>query len=258
VQFVSYMTPGFPVSLFETLARVMGAELHLEQSMSGPSPGDDPFADGRFDFGWICSTSFVDLALGADEPSVRLAGVAWVPDDPDAAGRPVYFGDIVVRPETDLYSLADLAGRRIGCNDPVSMSGHHALRLTIEDEGHDPDDFAELTFTGGHHASLDQLLAGDLDAAIVDSVVRIGRSRHDPAVAGLRVVRRTGPWPVQPLVARCGLADDAVAAARRALLAANEHPEMAGELDTAALTRLVPVSADHYQPVHRALGRSRG
>ena len=111
VQFVSYMSPGFPESLFELLAKRMDVELHFETETSGPPADVDPFRDGTFDLGWICSTSFVDLALRNDRPSVRLAGVAWVPDDPDSDGRPVYFGDLVVAADSDVDSLADLAGQ---------------------------------------------------------------------------------------------------------------------------------------------------
>ena len=105
VQFVSYMSPGFPASLFERFAREIVAELHFETETSGPAPGTDPFRDGTFDLGWICSTSFVDLALHDPDPSVRIAGIAWVPDDPDAQGRPVYFGDVLVRPDSGVLSL---------------------------------------------------------------------------------------------------------------------------------------------------------
>ena len=253
MQFVSYMTPGFPPSLFEAMAREIDAELHLDQTMSGPAPGDDPFRGGRYDLGWICSTSYVDLALRGPEPSIRLAGVAWVPDDPDAAGRPVYFGDLVVRADSDIGSVDDLGGRRIGCNDPVSLSGHHALRHELEQRGHDPDRFAALTFTGGHHTSLDMVIDGRVDAAIVDSVVRVGRSRRDERVAQLTVVDRLGPWPVQPLVARAGLPDDDLARIRRSLLAASARPDLAAELAAAALTGLVTVEPDHYAAVHRLL-----
>ena len=58
----------------------------------------------------------------------------------------------------------DLAGARIGCNDQISLSGHHALRFELEERGEDPDTFAELVFTGGHHRSLDLVVAGELDA----------------------------------------------------------------------------------------------
>ncbi|MFT5202233.1 MAG: ABC-type phosphate/phosphonate transport system substrate-binding protein [Candidatus Aldehydirespiratoraceae bacterium] len=250
------MSPGFPESLFEFFARAIDAELHFETETSGPPAGIDPFADGTFDLGWICSTSFVDLALRTNEPSVQLVGVAWVPDDPDSNGRPVYFGDVVVRADSEAAALADLAGQRIGCNDAVSLSGHHALRLAIEEMGQDPLTFADLVFTGGHHNSLDALIDAAVDAAVVDSVVRIGRARHDEAVDGLRVIERLGPWPVQPLVARSDLDPAFVVAVRDALLIASEQPEIAQALHDAALTKLVPVDANHYAPVRDALQRS--
>jgi len=252
-QFVSYMVPGFPESLFERMAEVLGADLHVDSRTSGPAPGEDPFRDGTMDLGWICSTSFVELALADADPSVRLAGVAWVPDDPDAAGRPVYFGDVVVRADSDAEGLAALTGRRIGGNDPVSLSGHHALRLALLDEGFDPETFAPIEFTGGHHASLDALAAGTLDAAVVDSVVRLGRARHDAAVADLRVVRRLGPWPTQPLVVTAAANDGEVTAIRDALLDAARRPELAAELAAAGLTGLVAVGDDHYAAVSAAM-----
>lgn len=253
---ISYMTPGFPVSLFELIAERLHADLELEPLRSGPAPDDDPFANGRFDLGWICSTSFVDLSLRSTSPSVQLVGVAWVPDDPDANGEPVYFSDLVVPPGSPVQTLDDLAGRRIGCNDQVSLSGHHALRFEIERRGGDPDAFAELVFTGGHDASLDLVAAGQLDAAVIDSVVRTRRTRSDPALAALRVVDRLGPWPVQPLVARSTMNDSERSALTDLLLAANTDPLMQAELQAAALSKFVTVGPDHYEPVRRAMASS--
>ncbi len=258
MRLLSYMTPGFPASLFETLGAVIGADVEFEQELSGPAPGVDPFADGSADLGWICSTSYVDLATRGPAPSIGLAGVAWVPDDPDVGGRPVYYGDLVTRADAAVTGLSDLAGRRIGCNDPVSLSGHHALRFALQDRGLDPDSFAELVFTGAHHTSLDLVVAGELDAAVVDSVVRTGRSRIDPGVAGLVVVDRLGPWPVQPLVARSTLPAEDLARVRRLLLSAAKTPAVAGELAAASLAGLVEVGPDHYDIVRRSMAGSTG
>lgn len=257
VRLLSYLTPGFPPSLFETLGRVIDAEVHFEQELSGPGPGEDPFNDRSADFGWICSTSYVELATRGTQPTIRLAGVAWVPDDPDVNGRPVYFGDLVVGPDSAVAGLADLAGMRIGCNDPVSLSGHHALRFALADRGFDPDRFASLEFTGGHHRSLDLVASGGLDAAVVDSVVRIGRARLNPDIAALRVVERLGPWPVQPLVARSTLDLDQVSLVRRLLLEAADRPEIQRELAGASLAGLVEVGPDHYDPVRRSMNLGR-
>jgi len=129
---VSCLAPGIPERLFETLARVVGADVWFQRHASGPEPGDDPFADGRADLGWICSTSYADQAWAAG-PGVQLLGIGWVPDDPDAGGRPVYFGDLVVPAGSPIRGVADLVGRRVGCNDPISLSGHHALRFAAAD-----------------------------------------------------------------------------------------------------------------------------
>lgn len=251
------MTPGFPASMFDLIAQRLGAEISFDSARSGPAPDDDPFADGRFDLGWICSTSFVDLSLRSEDPSVQLVGVAWVPDDPDANGRPVYFSDIVVPTGSAATTLDDLAGCRIGCNDPISLSGHHALRFEIEKRGGDPDAFAELIFTGGHDASLDAVACGELDAAVIDSVVRTRRIRADPHLGLLPVIDRLGPWPVQPLVARSGISPDDLATFCASLLASNDDPAMQAELQAAALTRFVAVGPDHYEPVHVAMQTTR-
>lgn len=250
------MTPGFPEALFEALAAELDAELHLETTISGPDPSDDPFADGRYDLGWVCSTSYIGLELEARSPSVKLVGVAWVPDDPDNEGLPVYFGDVVVAADSPARSLSDLRGSAIGCNDPVSLSGHHALRWAIDDlDPTSSDRFASLRFTGGHQQSLDQVVSGQLDAAVVDSVVRRGRSRVDANVAGLRVIERLGPWPVQPLVAHADLADEQMDAVRNAILDANNNLHIQHLMRDAALSHFVEVTPDHYDPVRARLSR---
>jgi ABC-type phosphate/phosphonate transport system substrate-binding protein len=176
-----------------------------------------------------------------------------VPEDPGSAGKPQYYGDVVVSEDSPIHSFADLAGRTIGCNDEVSLSGHFAFRIAAREFGADPDTFSHLCFTGGHQLSLDRVVSGELDAAVVDSVVRSSRCTTDPEVASLRVIERRGPWPVPPLVARSDLDPSVIAAVREALLASNDEPLMQAELRAASLARFVPVTADHYLPIRAAL-----
>lgn len=253
MQLISYLTPGIPAELFETLSKVIGAELVLRSDVSGPTSTDDPFRRSEFDLGWMCSTSYVDLTRDAADPSVALVGVGWVPDDPDSAGRPVYFGDVVVRADAEFLDLEDLAGSIIGCNDPVSLSGYQALLIELRDRGHVPDEWADLRFTGGHHRSLDLLAAGEIDAAVVDSVVRLGRARHDAAVADLRIVQRIGPWPTQPIVARATLGAADAEHVRQRLLEARNDPEVMAVLDAAGIADLVPVDPANYERLRSSM-----
>lgn len=241
---ISYLTPSYPVALFEALAVRVGAELVLETGRSGPDPLSDPFATGDADIGWVCSTSYIELTTGRP-PSVQEVGVAWVPDDPDAADCPVYFSDVVVRADSEARSLGDLAGRRIGCNDPASLTGFHALRIELDRRGHDPAQFASLVMNGSHLRSLDRLLAGEIDAAVVDSIVRTQRARQSDLVANLRVVERLGPWPTQPVVMRIDATADEVESVRAALLAANDDPLIVKLLKGASLTRLASTGTEH-------------
>ncbi len=248
------MSPGFPHSLFEAFAEVLNAELTFDETRSGPAAGEDPFRSGDADIGWVCSTSFVDLSMRGESPSVQLVGVAWVPDDPDGKGRPVYFGDVVTRGDSPVGSFADLRGRTVGCNDEVSLSGFYSLSFALEDKGL-PDDFVDRALTGGHHRSLDRLLEGEIDCAVIDSVVRKTRARIDPGVANLSVVERLGPWPVQPLVARATLPPAEVDSIKVKLFEAAEQPKIQAELHAAGLKGLVEVGDDHYQPVREAMAR---
>ena len=249
---ISYLAPGYPAELFERIGAHIGAEVSFDTNRSGPEPDDDPFADGRADVGWICSTAFVELTTDR-APSVRELGVAWVPDDPDAVGRPVYFSDVIVTANSTASSRDDLTGAHIGCNDPASLSGYHSLRIELGRRGQTIDEVAHIEMTGGHHASLDRLIDGSLEAAVIDSVVLRTRRRADPAVTALRIVERLGPWPTQPMVVRSDMPDSDIGLIRDAVLRANDDPAVAALMRSASLTSLVRTGVDHCGPVRAAM-----
>ena len=117
--------PGFP-------NRCWTARPQLESiSTSKPRPrrrARTRFRDGRFDLGWICS-SFVDLALGAFDQSISI-DLRRGP--PCTSGICVSAADSGIRRCSATFSADGDA-----CNDVVSLSGHYALRIAIEELGHD-------------------------------------------------------------------------------------------------------------------------
>lgn len=250
---VSYMSPGFPHSLFETVGRVLGATVSFVEDRSGPDPDNDPFRSGEADLGWICSTTYAANAFRSADPSVVATGVAWVPVDPSSEGQPRYFSDVVVSARSAAESLDDLRDTTIGCNDPVSLSGYYALRYAVAENGHDPDSFCTYRFTGGHRRSLELVAEGTLQAAAVDSVVRHQAAESDPAVTDLRVITQLGPWPVQPLVARADMAPETITEVATTLLAAAKEEPLQSELEAAGLRSLVAVDPASYGVVAEAL-----
>jgi TRAP transporter TAXI family solute receptor len=71
---------------------------------------------------------------------------------------------IIVRADSDIDSLEDLAGRRVALGSPASGSRHTALRL-LSNAGVDPGSLA-MQYSGEPAGALAQLVAGELDAVI--------------------------------------------------------------------------------------------
>ena len=243
---ISWLAPGIDASVFELAADVISATLNrpvgleLISESSGPTDEFDPFSDHAADFGWMCSTSFVQSA------NARLVGVSWAPDDADTDGLPLYYSDLVTASGV-VADIEALQGLRVGCNDPVSLSGHYGLRFALDDAGHVLDDHAEVVFTGGHLASLDAVRSGEVDAAVIDSITRHVHGRD------LVVSQRLGPWPTQPLVAGPAITTAELGAVRDAVLIAHEQPAAADVLRSAGLLRFAPVDVNDYEVVARRL-----
>ena len=145
-----------------------------------------------------------------------------VPADPRAAGRPVYFADVVVRADDAAAGVADLAGRRWTCNDPESLSGWKSMLARLAEAGRERDPhafFSRVIASGSHRASLELVATGEADASAIDSNALALKLRDDPALAArLRVVETWGPLPIQPILAAPDTPPADLAGAAQALL----------------------------------------
>jgi phosphonate transport system substrate-binding protein len=80
-------------------------------------------------------------------------------------GSAVYNGQIFVRADSGIESLADLAGKTFCRPDPLSTSGWIIPSITLKAAGIDPDtDLAQIVDAGSHDASVAGVYNGDCDA----------------------------------------------------------------------------------------------
>ncbi len=251
VRFRSWLVPGIDLSVFEYSADLMeqalgrAVALDVVTDRSGPEDEGHEFEPGGVDFGWMCSTAFVQ------QTDVQLVGVAWVPDDGDALGEPRYFSDLIVPHDSPISHVSALAGKRVACNDAASLSGFYALRFALEDVGLGIADDVEAVLTGGHLRSLDEIVAGTVDAAVVDSVTRRTHPR-----AG-RVIARLGPFPTQPLVAGRHVSSRDIDVVRDRLLGDLDVRGL-GVLEAAGIVGFAPVSEKDYATIRRRVASVRG
>jgi len=80
-------------------------------------------------------------------------------------GTPTYNGQIIVRADSDINSIEDLAGKTFCRPDPLSTSGWIIPMLTMRAAGIDTDtDLAEVVDTGSHDTTVAAVYNGDCDA----------------------------------------------------------------------------------------------
>jgi phosphonate transport system substrate-binding protein len=254
LRFVTYLSPSIPRGLFEAIVdhvrRTLGCErtsLRVEARVSGPVKGtEDPFSTGEVDVGFMCSPSFVWLRELRPAP-VELLGVAPVFGDARAAGRPVYFCDVVVRRDGPIRSFADLRGRSWAYNDTRSLSGYYSLLSKLAEVGTDESYFGRVFRSGSHLSSMELVARGDVDSAAIDSNVLSMRLREVPDLRErLRVIESWGPFPIQPVVVRSTLHPGMKQRLRESLRTVDADPRTRRTLAEFGLERFVPVADQDY------------
>ncbi len=245
---ISYLAPSIPAGFFRLVADAIavgtGNEINLqfEQRISGPMPGDDnPLdADDGADIGFICAPSY---RWQRDRLELLPAPV---PADIRAAGRPVYFSDVVVRKHSKDHSLRDLHGCRWAFNDRNSHSGWFSMLERIAPAG-PAQVLSALVQAGSHLESLRLIRAGLADAAAIDSNALHNAAHDDPTLLQeLRVIESWGPFPVQPVVIRRALPASLRAAVRDVLL--RVHETAGDDLRRFGFARFVEVTREDYGP----------
>ena len=80
-------------------------------------------------------------------------------------GSPTYNGQIIVRADSGINALTDLAGKTFCRPDPLSTSGWIIPSLTLRAAGINPEsDLAEIVDAGSHDAVVAAVYNGDCDA----------------------------------------------------------------------------------------------
>jgi phosphonate transport system substrate-binding protein len=255
IRLLTYLAPSIPSGFFELVAAEIaaaarvGVALDFETSVSGPTPDDDPFENGRADVAFVCGPSYSLLRAAAR--AVEIVNAAPVFDDPRNAGRPVYFSDVVVRRDHPAHTLSGLRGSSWAYNDRQSLSGWYRMleRLEALGFGRDPDAFfSRVAASGSHVASIDLVARGEADVSAVDSNTLLLARRRDPSLdERLRVLESWGPSPVQPLVAHAGLSAALRERIAGALLSMTDSVETARRLRDFGVLRFAPVEERVYR-----------
>lgn len=159
-------------------------------------------ADGKVDIAWITPLAFVHAAQ-------RRADVAAIAKAL-RGGKLFYRAAFVVRSDSPVRSLADLAGKKVAYVSKSSSSGYLFPRAVLSSQGKDPDRFfREAIFTGDHPGVCQAVRTGkaEVGATFSDEPVKGKKPQVDgcadsPPMGDFRIVAASGPIPNDVIGAR--------------------------------------------------------
>jgi phosphonate transport system substrate-binding protein len=136
------------------------------------------------------------LSTGDTPFAVNVAGAVPFAIRGDAKGPTSYHLIVLVKNNSPIKTLEDLAGKRVAHAAPSSNSGNLAPRALFPAEGVTPDKDYKVLYSGKHDASVAGVQSGDYDAAAVaDDVYDRMLQRGLVKPNELRVVYRSRPFP---------------------------------------------------------------
>jgi phosphonate transport system substrate-binding protein len=255
LRFATYLSSSL-YEVYEYICEYVGERTgHPTQLEEGHSL--DEFADGQAHVGFVCGLPYYLATRRNDPPAELLAAPVLHPKR--YQGKPCYFSDIVVRRVSPFASFNDLEGCTWGYNEHTSHSGWNIVCYSLLTRSKTLAHFGKLVKTGSHLQSLEMVLQGDIDAAAIDShVLDLLRVRFPTLDTQLRVIDTLGPSGIPPVVVSRNVSAFLKQELQHVLMEMHHDLRAAEALRQGLIAKFVPVTNDHYRPMHEMFKLVKG
>jgi len=225
------------------LAGLLGGDIELVQRATYAEV-NDLVRTGEVDIAFVCTGAFVE---GYHRFGMELLAA------PAVRGQDAYFSLVIVPAASRAQRFEDLRAQSFAFTDPLSNSGYLAPLWLLHDMGETPEHFfGAISFTRSHDHSIQAVADGVVDGAAVDSLVYDSAVARDRSLATrTRVVHRSGPFGMPPVVVRPGLDRSVKAHLRAAFLEMHRDPAGAAALQALEIDRFVVADLRAYASVQR-------
>lgn len=171
----------------------------------------------QLDFALVCSGPYVE---GKKKFKMELLAV------PVSHGKKTYHSYIIVPKGSPAKAIEDLKDKVFAFTDPHSNTGFLVPSYMLSKKGLKPlTFFARTFFTGAHDNAIKAVAEGLADGAAVDSLIWEFMNETDPSyTARTRIITKSPPYGIPPIVVHPGLDPGLKAALREAFLSLHEDP----------------------------------
>jgi phosphonate transport system substrate-binding protein len=229
----------------EYLGRRLGRPVALVQRKTYGEI-DQLLTKGELDLAFVCSGPYAAQGPGKGDGYELLAA-------PVIEGKTTYRAYLIVNRYSTFQSLEDLRGKTFAFTDPDSNTGYLVPLSWLQQMGERPVAFfSQTTFTYSHDHSIQAVSRSLVDGATVDGLVWDYFARRNPEVTErTRIIRRSDPYGIPPVVARGSLNPALKKAIQDHLLAMSEDPEGRAILDHLMIDRFVPAQSAWYESIRQ-------
>jgi phosphonate transport system substrate-binding protein len=202
------------------------------------------FEKDQIDLAFICSGPY---AIGKEKYGFELLAT------PEVQGSHFYKAYLIVNKDSPFQRIEDLRGRIFAFTDPDSNTGKLVPTFWLAQMQERPETFfAETINTFGHDNSILAVAWGLADGAAVDGLIWEYYNNKKPTFTSrTRVIKKSEPYGIPPLVAQRYLPTELKERIRRLLFSMHQDPEGQRILKKLMINRFVAPQEEWYEPIRQ-------
>jgi phosphonate transport system substrate-binding protein len=229
--------------LLDYLGDRLGMNVELIQRKTY-SEVNELVGDGRIDLAFICSGPY---ATGKAKYGFDLLAT------PEVQGSHFYHSYLIVNRNSSIEHLEDLKGKVFAFTDPDSHTGKLVPTHWLAEINQRPESFfGKLIYTYSHDNSILAVAKGLVDGAAVDGLIwEFYQHRNPSLTAATRVIRKSEPFGIPPVVASGSFSPELKELMRKTLLAMHEAPEGRRILAELMIDRFVASREEWYDSIRQ-------
>lgn len=206
----------------------------------------DLLEKAEVDVAFVCGRPYV---LDRDRFGLELLVAPLVYEEP------IYYSYVIVPRDSPVQRFDELRGKRYAFSDPLSNSGHLVPLYMLTRVGETPDRFfRRYIFTHSHSGSVEAVAVKFVDGASVDSYVYDYLAATNPRLTEkTRIIARSPPHGITPVVVRPGLDPGLKAEVRRVFLEMDRDPKGRDLLRQLMIRRFVTVPDSLFDSIRHML-----
>lgn len=236
--------------LIAYLGQRLGRPIELLQRQTYAET-NDLVKRGAVELAFVCSGAYV---RGEQDAAMELLVV------PQVDGKTTYHSYVIVPYGSAISTFEGLRGKVFAFTDPLSNTGYLATVYRLNQMGLRPEFFFQKSiYTYSHDNSIKAVAEGLVDGASVDSLVYDFAVARDPSLAKrVRIVARSDPFGIPPVVVPKALDEELKTRMRQILLGMHEEEQGAVILQGLMIDRYVPPADSAYDSIRamiEAVGR---